>query len=74
MQITLINCNAKLLAKGIDHTDTTGQWSYTLTSDFQGILPNPGWSYDPVADKLEIMVADGTAIPASLSNYGDVVT
>lgn len=71
MQIELINVHPNLITKGIDLL--TGAGVDLLCMEFQMILPCQSWNYDFSHDKLTIQVPDGTVIPSSLSEYGEVV-
>lgn len=72
MQITLINCLAKLQAQGID--PYTGSGVDTLCMRLQEIVLCHSWGYGFADDMLTIDAPDGTPIPSGLSAYGDVVT
>lgn len=72
MVITLINCNTKLQAKGINLYTQNGM--ETLNANFQTLLSLfNDWSYGFYDDIITINVSDGTIIPIGLSDYGDVI-
>lgn len=70
MVITLINCMAKLQPQSLI---PSGSGIVSLENSLQSILPLTGWMYSFTDDMMEINVSDGTTVPSSLSNYGDVV-
>lgn len=70
MTITLINCKAKLLAKGIDVTSSG--WHELLTSSlntYVSILDS--WNYDFITDTLNISVPGTETVPANIVDFGD---
>lgn len=71
MQITLINCNVRLLALGID-MQAIG--SGNLMNDVVSAkLPNyQSWGYDYITDTVTITVPDDSVIP-DMSDLGEVV-
>jgi hypothetical protein len=72
MQITLGNCNVKLLVLGID-MNAIGSGAL-FTDQLTPILPNyESWEYDFEFDQLKIWVPDGTEIP-DLSKFGEVLS
>lgn len=70
MDIVLTNCNVKLISQGIDLANNDND---KLTSQLETIVPLISWNYDFLNDQLQISVPNGTIIPDSLSNYGDVM-
>lgn len=71
MDITLINCNSKLLILGID-MNAIGSFD-KLWLEISNRLPFNGLEYDfPPIDQIIINVDDGTTIP-DLSDFGEVL-
>lgn len=70
MEVTLINCNDKLLTQGINLENGDNE---KLTNALLTVIPSlDSWTYLPYSDTLEIYYLDESINP-DLSMFGEVV-